>query len=159
MLWGSTASIRRFVQSTPRRSFLLYPLVVLGYESCRRGRIVWPRLWSLPLLAWGFLQYRLTREYRQRLEAGSVGMEKPPDRLLQSGPYVYTRNPMYLGHLIFQLGLALGFRSALGWLILLVNIPWFHARVKEDEARLREKFGAEYEQYAARVHRWIPGLL
>ena len=151
--------VRRFLGSTPRRSFVLYPLLVAGWEWRRRGRLTVPRPGFLPLLAWGFLQYRLTRVYRQRREAGSVGMEKVPDRLLQSGPYAYTRNPMYLGHLLFLAGLALSFRSALGGLILLANLPWFHARVREDEARLRARFGAEYAAYAARVRRWLPGLL
>ena len=151
------AELVRFLGSTPKRSFVVYPLLVLGFETMRHGR---PRVRPayLPLLAWGYLQYRLVGAYRRRLRAGSVGMERVPDTLIRSGPYALTRNPMYLGHLIFQTGLALAFRSPLGWLILLANVPWFHARVLEDEARLHETFGAEYEQYCAAVPRWLPGM-
>jgi protein-S-isoprenylcysteine O-methyltransferase Ste14 len=150
---------RRFLARTPRRTFVVYPALVILFETARRGSPLPQQPVFLPLLAWGFLQYWLTGEYRQYLRAGGRGFDKPPDRLLQSGLYAYTRNPMYLGHLIFMLGLALAFRSRLGWLILLANIPWFHLRVLEDEARLREKFGAEYEEYCARVRRWIPYIL
>ncbi|MBI4492035.1 MAG: isoprenylcysteine carboxylmethyltransferase family protein [Chloroflexi bacterium] len=157
---GPIARLRRFVGSTPRRTFVLYPALVIGVETARRGSLAVPRPAFLALLAWGYLQYRLVGEYRVRvMKAGGWGFDKPPDRLIEVGPYAYTRNPMYLGHLIFLLGLALGFRSLLGWLILLANLPWFHARVLADEARLRQKFGAEYEAYCARVKRWIPSVL
>jgi protein-S-isoprenylcysteine O-methyltransferase Ste14 len=62
---------------------------------------------------------------------------------------------MYLGHLIFMLGLALSTGSRLAWVILLANIPWFGNRVGFDEARLRQKFGPDYEAYCCRVRRWL----
>src|SRR4051794_29547039 len=148
--------LRRLLARTPLRTFVVYPLLVVASESlrCRRLRIAAPRY--LPLLVWGYLQFRLTGDYRRRQRAGAPGFDGPPDRLLDSGPYAYTRNPMYLGHLIFLLGLALSFRSPLGWLLWLANIPWFHRRVLYDEARLHEKFGAEFASYRGRVRRWIP---
>jgi protein-S-isoprenylcysteine O-methyltransferase Ste14 len=36
--------------------------------------------------------------------------------------------------------------------------PWFGRRVAADEARLTHAFGAEYEEYLARVPRWFPGF-
>lgn len=156
---GFWHALGRFASSTPNRSFVLYPALVIAFETLRHGRLAMPHPAFLPLLAWGYLQYRLTGDYRQRLRAGSRGMERLPEVLIQSGPYRFTRNPMYLGHLLFLLGLALSFRSRLGWLILLANVPWFHRRVLQDEARLRRHFGAEYEAYCARVRRWIPYVL
>ncbi len=146
----------RLLRHTPLRTFLLYPLLVLGIETVRRRRCPIVDRRYLPLLAWGYLQYHLVGEYRQRQHAGARGFDRPPDRLLQTGPYAYTRNPMYLGHLIFLVGLALSTRSPLAWLLWLVNIPWFHRRVLYDEARLRAKFGAEFTAYCVRVRRWIP---
>jgi protein-S-isoprenylcysteine O-methyltransferase Ste14 len=164
--WGVSAApadrrrlprrLRGLLSRTPLRTFVLYPALVLATETLRRRRppTVAPRY--LPLLAWGYLQYRLTGDYRQRQRAGEPGFDKPPDRLLQTGPYAFTRNPMYLGHLIFLLGLALSSRAPLAWLLWLANIPWFHRRVLHDEARLHAKFGADYAAYCARVRRWIP---
>jgi protein-S-isoprenylcysteine O-methyltransferase Ste14 len=62
---------------------------------------------------------------------------------------------MYLGHLIFMLGLALSTGSRLAWAIFLANVPWFQSRVRQDEDRLTKKFGVEYQDYCRRVRRWI----
>jgi len=110
-------------------------------------------------MLWGYLEYFLVGKYREYKRAGPRGFITPPDRLLTAGPYSVTRNPMYLGHLIFLTGLALAWRSRLAWLILLATIPWFHARVLVDEDRLLEKFGQEYAGYRRRVKRWIPYVL
>src|SRR4051812_43247184 len=111
--------LRRARQRTPLRTFVVYPLVVVASETLRRQRLQIAAPRYLPLLVWGYLQYRLTGDYRRRQQAGAPGFDTPPDRLLDSGPYAYTRNPMYLGHLIFLLGLALSFRSPVGWLLWL----------------------------------------
>jgi protein-S-isoprenylcysteine O-methyltransferase Ste14 len=86
-------------------------------------------------------------------------MSVPPEHLVTTGPYRYTRNPMYLGHLIFMLGLALSFASWPAAALLGFHVPWFNDRAREDEAQLRTLFGPAYEAYAARVKRWIPGIL
>jgi protein-S-isoprenylcysteine O-methyltransferase Ste14 len=85
-------------------------------------------------------------------------MSVPPEQLVVDGPYRYVRNPMYLGHLIFLLGLALTFRSWLGLALFLFHVVWFDRRVRADEARLQALFGPPYADYQARVKRWIPGL-
>lgn len=85
-------------------------------------------------------------------------MDSPPDRLVISGPYAWTRNPMYLGHLIFLAGLALTLRSVLAALVALFTTVWFHFRVLGDEKRLAEQLGEPYVKYTAAVKRWIPGL-
>jgi protein-S-isoprenylcysteine O-methyltransferase Ste14 len=139
----------RWLRGTPNRSFILYPLLVL----LTHRRIQRPAF--LPLLPWGYLQYRLIGEHRQRQHAGSRGFDRPPDRLLTTGPYALSRNPMYLGHLIFMLGLALSTGSRLAWAIFLANVPWFQSRVRQDEDRLTKKFGVEYQDYCRRVRRWI----
>jgi protein-S-isoprenylcysteine O-methyltransferase Ste14 len=84
-------------------------------------------------------------------------MERPPDRIITVGPYRYTRNPMYLGHLMFLVGLAILFWSWFGLIVVVLRALWFHRRVLHDEGRLEKIFGAEYSAYRARVKRWIPG--
>ena len=66
---------------------------------------------------------------------------------------------MYLGHLIFLVGLAITFRSWFALSCSAARAVWFHIRVLHDEARLRAEFGAEYDAYRARVKRWIPYVL
>ena len=114
--------------------------------------------WFLPLLAWGYLQYWLIGKYRIRRGGGGPGMDTPPERLVTTGPFTYCRNPMYLGHIIFLLGLTLSLQSVLAALITVATAAWFQFRVQRDERRLSERFGQPYVDYAARVKRWIPGL-
>ena len=149
--------IRRWLKSTSRRTFVLYPVIVIAFEYFRRGGLDVQPLGAL-LLAWGYLQYRLVGTYRTQLGGGGPGLEIPPDRIVEVGPYRYVRNPMYLGHLIFMLGLTITFRSWLALAILVFHMIWFDRRVREDEAHLDALFGAEYRDYKRRVKRWLPGI-
>jgi protein-S-isoprenylcysteine O-methyltransferase Ste14 len=154
-----SAKILRGLGKTPVQTFLLCPLVVIVFELVlNRGRLtIVP--WGLPLLAWGYLQYHFVGRYRLPRAGGTSGMEVPPDRIIAVGPYRYTRNPMYLGHLIFLTGLALTFWSWFALLLLVARAIWFHRRVLHDEERLEKLFGAEYVAYCGRVKRWIPGII
>jgi protein-S-isoprenylcysteine O-methyltransferase Ste14 len=151
--------ILRWLMRTPVQTFLLCPLVVIVFETVWQGGrplVVW---WGLPLLAWGYLQYKLIGGYRGMRAGGGPGIETAPNRILDHGPYGYTRNPMYLGHLIFMTGLALTFWSWFALILLVLRAIWFHCRVLNDEAQLRQIFGVDYDAYRARVKRWIPYVL
>lgn len=156
---GALARLWGWLQRTPVRTFVIYPVVVIAFEMVRQGGALRVMPWGIPLLIWGYLQYRFVGRYRRRLGGGGPGLEVPPQRLVDDGPYRYTRNPMYLGHLIFMAGLALTFWSWLALAILLANLIWFHLRVRGDEQRLLQHFGAPYADYCRRVKRWIPGLI
>ncbi len=150
---------RRWLKSTSNRTFIAWPLALYGAEALlQRG---WPVLhpWALPLLAWGYLQYRLVGAKRNREGGGGPGVSVPPERLVTDGPYRFMRNPMYGGHLIFFAGLALALGSWIAVAVFAFHVLWFDRRVKEDEARLAERFGEPYREYCRRVKRWIPGVL
>ena len=144
--------------STSLRTFIVWPVVVLAWELVLNRGTLRFQPWFLPLLAWGYLQYRLVGNYRSKHGGGGPGMRTPPQGLVTEGPYAYCRNPMYLGHIIFLVGLALTLRSELAALIAIASALWFHLRVRKDERRLQELFGERYGEYSARVKRWIPGL-
>jgi protein-S-isoprenylcysteine O-methyltransferase Ste14 len=68
-----------------------------------------------------------------------------------SGPYRWTRHPLYLGTSIIAAGIAIAARS---WMVaalvgVYVLVPLWSA-IRAEEAHLRDKFGADYEAYAAR---------
>jgi protein-S-isoprenylcysteine O-methyltransferase Ste14 len=154
-----SAKILRWLRRTPVQTVILCPLAVIAFElALNRGRLtIVP--WGLPLLAWGYLQYLLVGNYRLPRAGGSPGMNVPPERIIAAGPYRYTRNPMYLGHLIFLTGLAVTFWSWFALILLVARAIWFHRRVLHDEERLRKLFGTEYTAYCGRVKRWIPGVV
>jgi protein-S-isoprenylcysteine O-methyltransferase Ste14 len=83
-------------------------------------------------------------------------MDTMPQRIIATGPYRYTRNPMYLGHIIFMAGLVLTFRSWFAIILLIARGIGFQRRVLQDETRLERMFGAEYSAYRIHVRRWIP---
>jgi protein-S-isoprenylcysteine O-methyltransferase Ste14 len=134
------------------------PIVVVAWELLVNGGQLRVEPWFLPLVLWGFLQYRLVGRYRLRRGGGGPGMGTPPERLVTGGLYAWCRNPMYLGHIIFLVGLALSLRSLLAAIVAAASAVWFHVRVRRDERRLAELFGEPYAEYSARVKRWIPGL-
>jgi hypothetical protein len=148
----------RFLSRTPVRTFFLYPIITLLWELIiHKGELNFHPLF-LPLMLWGYLQYRLCGLYRVKHGGGGPGLETPPVRLVSSGPYAYTRNPMYLGHLIYLTGLALTLQSTFAAVITVAVAVWFHLRVRGDEAKLVERLGSPYIDYSRSVKRWLPGL-
>jgi protein-S-isoprenylcysteine O-methyltransferase Ste14 len=151
--------ILRWLFQTPGQTFVLCPMAVIAVElALHRGALVFVP-WGCLLLVWGYLQYLLVGRYRLPRAGGSWGMEVPPDQIIATGPYRYTRNPMYLGHLIFMMGLSLTFWSWFALILLAARAAWFHRRVLRDEQRLEARFGADYAVYRRQVKRWIPGIL
>ena len=86
-------------------------------------------------------------------------MQVVPEQIATTGPCGYTRNPMYLGHLIFMIGLSLTFWSWFALISLADRTVWFHRRVLLDEQRLEVRSGANYAAYRRQVKRWIPGMV
>jgi protein-S-isoprenylcysteine O-methyltransferase Ste14 len=76
--------------------------------------------------------------------------------LTMSGPYAYTRNPLYLGSIIIAAGFAVAARS---WWIVLVLVVFFGAIyipvIRSEEAFLRSHF-PEFENYSREVPRLLP---
>ncbi len=154
-----SSRILRWLQRTPVHTFIMCPLLVVAFElALNRGSLtIMP--WGIPLLIWGYLQYLFVGNYRLPRAGGTAGMDAMPQRIIDVGPYRYTRNPMYLGHLIFMVGLVLTFWSWFALILLVARATWFQRRVLQDEARLEKVFGGEYASYRARVKRWIPFVL
>lgn len=147
-----------FIRRTPVRTFVIYPMITFVWELIiTRGSLA-PNLWCMSLMIWGYLQYRLCGLYRIKHGGGGPGIETPPERLVSTGPYAYSRNPMYLGHIIFLSGLTLTMKSWLAALITVIVALWFHTRVIGDEKKLSERLGEPYLNYLTSVKRWIPGL-
>ena len=76
--------------------------------------------------------------------------------LVSRGPYRITRNPMYLGLVCIDAGVALvcGVPANL-WSAITLLVWVHHAFVLPEEVFLRQKLGADFEAYAHRVPRWV----
>jgi protein-S-isoprenylcysteine O-methyltransferase Ste14 len=79
--------------------------------------------------------------------------------LTTTGPYQFTRNPIYIGNAIILLGLCLV--SGIVWflpIMFVYSVLIYSFVVRYEEAHLENKYGAPYEAYLAAVPRWIPRL-
>ena len=90
------------------------------------------------------------------VRALASGHVRKNEALATSGPYAYTRNPLYLGSLLIGVGFAVAARSwwvgvALVAMFLAIYVPV----IRGEEAFLRGKF-PEFEEYARRVPRMVP---
>jgi protein-S-isoprenylcysteine O-methyltransferase Ste14 len=149
----------RWLRSTSNRTFIVWPIALCAIEALLQRGMPFVDPWALPLLLWGYLQYRWVGQFRTRHGGGGPGISNPPVRIVSEGPYRLIRNPMYLGHLIFFAGLALALHSWIGAALLAYHAVWFDRRVREDESHLEQLFGEAYRAYRARSRRWIPGIL
>ena len=80
----------------------------------------------------------------------------PQRTLITSGPYAFSRNPLYLGGNVFVfLGAALLFGSLAAVLITLIHFPFIDLFVRREEKQLERDFGDDWLQYRRRVRRWL----
>ncbi len=80
----------------------------------------------------------------------------PTTAIVRSGPYRWTRNPMYLAMLLIYLGVALWFDVF--WALPFVPLVIFlvgRLVIGKEERYLEEKFGEEYRRYKIEVGRWL----
>jgi protein-S-isoprenylcysteine O-methyltransferase Ste14 len=76
--------------------------------------------------------------------------------VIDRGPFARSRNPLYVGLLVFSAGVAL--LAASLWALVALPVEWAlltWGAVVPEERYLTEKFGPAYAEYAARVRRWL----
>ena len=77
--------------------------------------------------------------------------------LVETGPFGFVRNPLYIGNIMLWVGMALTAR--LVWMapvVALLLAMEYDAIVRWEEELLKSRYGDEYVQYAKRVPRWVP---
>jgi len=90
------------------------------------------------------------------IRALASGYVRKNEALATSGPYAYTRNPLYLGSMLMGAGFAVAARS--WWVGVLVVVMFFAIYlpvIRDEEAFLRQRF-PEFEEYARQVPRMFP---
>lgn len=120
----------------------------------------WPEVLCIPLLGgmlvvagFSFMMWARIL-FTSRNTTLFVG--QPSSELVCDGPFQFSRNPMYVGVLLFLMGLALWvgtwpFYVAVPLTFLFLN--FFH--IPREERMLREVFGERYRAYSKDVRRWL----
>src|SRR5450759_3559248 len=87
---------------------------------------------------------------------GTLAPWSPPKNLVITGPYRYTRNPMYVSVATMLAGWAVSFASWALFIYAVAVAVAFHVQVVYgEEPWLRQTHGTEWHQYASRVPRWF----
>jgi len=92
------------------------------------------------------------------IRAAASGHIRKNRELTTTGPYAYTRNPLYLGSILIAIGFAVAARNwwiAVGLILMFALIYW--PVIRDEEKYLRATFPG-YEQYADSVPRFLPRL-
>lgn len=144
---------------------LLPPLLlVLTWAAMILLALVWPPGGAVPapvriiggvLAVLGLLLAMKGARIFRRVGTNIMTFDKP-DKLVTTGLFAWSRNPMYLGFALCALGgaVALGSASALV-AALLFSVTLDRWYVRFEEAMMRETFGAAYDAYCSRVRRWL----
>ncbi|MEW6241283.1 MAG: isoprenylcysteine carboxylmethyltransferase family protein [Chloroflexota bacterium] len=94
------------------------------------------------------------REFAQYGQPTDPG--HPTSKIVKTGVFAISRNPLYLGSVIVLLGIALTLNILWALVTLLVSMVLCHyILIVPEEQYLAAKFGKEYEEYVASVHRWF----
>ncbi|MGH9956055.1 MAG: methyltransferase family protein [Pyrinomonadaceae bacterium] len=93
------------------------------------------------------------------IRAWASGHIRKNDFLATSGPYAYTRNPLYLGSFLLGLGFTIGAGWwPLGIVFVLLFLGIYFPVMRVESATLSQLFGEDYRSYAARVPLFFPRL-
>lgn len=86
------------------------------------------------------------------LRVWAAGHVEKSREVTSSGPYRFTRHPLYLGSSIIGIGIAVASGNWMVATLVLVYLgTTISAAIRAEEAHLREKFGEAYDAYAARI--------
>jgi protein-S-isoprenylcysteine O-methyltransferase Ste14 len=123
--------------------FVTAILFIIGSRPTRQSLLV-----AIPIAACGAL-----------IRGWASGHLRKNDELAVSGPYAYTRNPLYLGSFIMALGCAVaGANRLLGLWLMLFFILVYWPVMQAEAAHLQSLFGGDYQRWAANVPLFIPRM-
>lgn len=103
---------------------------------------------GLSIIGWSAFEFRRHKT--------TILPHRASSRIIQSGPFRFSRNPIYLAFAIIQINAALLLNSL--WILLLVPVCIVITNVfviAKEEAFLTQAFGEEYIVFMQRVRRWI----
>ena len=133
--------------------WLLHRRWPVALVSSGRGPATVGAGWVLVALGLGFTAWGLLTFFRHRT---AIMPHHPASRLVDSGPYRFSRNPMYVGMTTAYLGGVLV--TNMFWPLLFLPLSLFALVmlvIRKEERYLADAFGAEYAAYRKRTRRWL----
>jgi len=124
----------------------VWPLRVVPHAIEPLGGLL--ALLAVPLFVLSVRQFRSART--------PIRTRKPVTTILTTGPYRFSRNPIYLSFTLLQLGLGIWANSA--WVVgtlIPTLVLMSYGVIGREERYMARKFGDDYLRYRASVRRWI----
>ena len=81
--------------------------------------------------------------------------EKTKDKLIVKGTFAFSRNPIYMGIIVFFFGFFLQYPTIVTGVFLIFMIIMTNRQILQEEKFLKSHYGEEYEEYSANVRRYI----
>lgn len=161
---GSSNSLHQITFSAFRSLILTVCLVRVVYPGLDEWLGAAPGLNGLPVLngtgavlmlaAFGWIDY--CKSYMDHNWASGTDADHlSGSKLLTSGPFSITRNPIFIGILVGQAGFMLAFPSAFTVICFGVGVATILRQSAIEELALRRRFGQRYLIYAEEVPRWF----
>ena len=115
--------------------------------------VLTPAGWLLIALGVGLMAWAVLTFTRART---TVLPYRPASQVVSSGPFRFSRNPIYLADTLIYAGMSLLTRMAWPLVVLpFVLVALYALVIKREERYLGEAFGTEYAEYRRRVRRWV----
>lgn len=112
---------------------------------------------GVAVFAFGIVAYFVCSLWLVIVGKGPFVEFDPPREFVATGPYRWMRNPVAAALIVTGLGEAIFFQSFGILVFVLIGLPLAHLQVTRiEEPRLRQRFGASYENYLRTVNRWLP---
>ena len=143
---------------------ILIMMVPLGVATVWFDFLLLPIPWSLSwlvsvvVLAVGICIFVLSKREFDRSGQKLTPKAYGTSRLMTSGIYSSIRHPHNLANMLLNLGIAFGFKSAIGLVIAVVGIIVGYWFTLEEEELLTQQFGGRYREYKVEVPMYIPKL-
>ncbi|NDJ89634.1 methyltransferase family protein [Mycolicibacter kumamotonensis] len=153
--------------SMDNKDFLIPPFALVYFYVVFAGAFGWPLVGSEPFFTsaaidWigvAFCFAGLAMVMLSLVAFGTsfrVGIDtERPDKLVTSGVFAVSRNPIYVGFGLVLLGEFLVFPTWIPLIYLLAGVWLFNRQVLREEAFMREHYGREYAEYCGRVRRYL----
>ncbi len=105
---------------------------------------------ALSLLLFGLVLREFSRSKT------SIDHRKPTTEIISTGPFAYSRNPVYVSMTMFLFGVATAVDSLWIFLMIIPAVLILHYFViLREEAHLERTFGDDYQRYKMAVRRWV----
>jgi protein-S-isoprenylcysteine O-methyltransferase Ste14 len=121
-------------------------------------RSIWTQIAVMVLILFAIALLIWARVHIRGQYSGHVEIQTD-HHLVTSGPYRYIRHPSYCGMLLMSLVMVIGYASLVGLAgILLLLLPGLAYRMRVEEELLCMQFGVDYQEYASRTYKLLPGV-